>query len=138
MTLQPWEYGMSTRTVTSKEELKAAIEDKVSRITVKGDLAGKLNSAFKLKTASKWAIGLLGASLAASPFTAGISMAGALPIAALTGIEVAVVLAVAVVGIVLVLSVLRNYDKVIFKGGVGGAEGEITLERRRKQPSSTQ
>jgi hypothetical protein len=120
---------MGTRTVRTKEELKKASEEKVDRIFVQGELAEKLNTAMKIKKASKWAIGLLAASLAAAPFTGGLSLVAAAPIAALTGLEIALIIAVAALGIGLVLLICRDFKKVSFRGKSGDKEAELELER---------
>ena len=119
----------SKRTVRTKEELKQATEEKVDRILVQGELAEQLNSAMKIKKASKWAIGLLAASLAATPFTGGLSLVAAAPVAALTGLEIALIIAVAALGIGLVLLICRDFKKVSFRGKSGDKEAELELER---------
>jgi hypothetical protein len=58
---------MVTRTIRKNDELREAITEKVDRIIVKGELAGHLNTAMKIKIVSKWTVGLLAASLAATP-----------------------------------------------------------------------
>lgn len=120
---------MGTQTVRIKEELKQATEERADRILVRGKLAEELNTAMKIKKASKWAIGLLAASLAAAPFTGGMSMAVAAPIAALTGIEIVTIIAVAAIGIALILLICREYKKVTFRGKKGDMEAELELER---------
>ena len=120
---------MKQQIVRTKEELKRAVDSKTDRIVVKGELAEKLNTGLKIKKASKWAIGLLAASLGAAPFTAGMSMAVAAPIAALTGIEIVAIIAVAAIGIALILLICREYSKVRFRGKKGDIEAELELER---------
>lgn len=120
---------MGQVTVRTKDELKNAVDTKVDRIIVKGELAEKLNTGLKIKRASKWAIGLLAASLGAVPFTGGMSMALAAPIAAYTGIEIVAIIAVASIGIALILLICREYKKVKFRGKKGDIEAELELER---------
>lgn len=120
---------MDARIVHTKDELKRAVDDKVARIVVRGELAESLNTALKIKNASKWAIGLLATSLAAAPLTGGMSLAAAAPIAVLTGIEVVAIIAVATMGIALILLICREFKKVTFKGGKGDIEAELKLER---------
>ena len=66
---------MVTRTIRENEELKESINEKVDRIIVKGQLAEHLNTAMKIKKVSKWTVGLLAASLAATPLTGALSIA---------------------------------------------------------------
>lgn len=120
---------MKTRIVRNKEELKQATEEKVDRILVQGELAEELNTAMKIRKASKWAIGLLATSLAAAPFTGGLSLVAAAPVAALTGLEIALIIAVAALGIGLVLLICRDFKKVSFHGKSGDKEAELELER---------
>jgi len=122
-------YFMGQVTVRTKDELKNAVDAKAEHIIVKGELAEKLNTGLKIKKASKWAIGLLAVSLGAAPFTGGMSMAVAAPIAALTGIEIVAIIAVAAIGIALILLICREYKKVTFRGKKGDMEAELELER---------
>lgn len=120
---------METRIVRTKDELKRAVEEKVKRFVVKGELAESLHTAIKIKRASKWAIGLLAASLATAPITGGLSLVAATPIAALTGIEIVAIIAVAALGISLVLVICKEFKTVKFKGKQGDIEAELELER---------
>jgi len=110
--------------VRTKEELKAATDAKMDRIIVRGELAETLNSALKIKTASKWSIGILAVALAAIPVTGGVSLSVLIPIAALSGIEIIIV-----IGIILFWAIYKGYGKVTFKGKTGDVEAELVLER---------
>lgn len=122
------------RIVKNRAELQQALDDKVKKIIVHGDLAEKLHTGMKLKNASKWAIALLAISLAASPFTGGLSSAAAVPIAAFTGLEIALIIAVAALGIALIIVLCRDYKKVIFRAKHGDNEAELELEREEANP----
>lgn len=108
--------------VNTKGELKKAIDEKYDEIIVKGELAKKLNKAKKIKKFSKATLGILTTALAAGTITApitgglslGISAVAAAPIAAATGTEIAVIIAVSAVGIALVTAVYKGYDEVEF------------------------
>lgn len=115
--------------VHNKLELEDAIKHGADKIIIRGDFAEKFNIAFKIKSASKWSIGLLSASLAGIPFTGGVSAIAATPIAALTGIEVVAIIAVASIGITLILLVCRDYKRVKFKAKKKNMEAELELER---------
>jgi len=120
---------MGQVTVRTKDELKNAIDAKVEHIIVKGELAEKLNTGLKINKEPKWAIGLLAVSVGVAPFTGGMSMAVAEPIAKLTGIEIVAIIAVATIGIALILLICRDYKKVTFRGKKGDMEAELKLER---------
>jgi len=120
---------MGQLVVRTKDELKEAVESKASRIIVKGELAEILNTAFKIKKASKWAVGLLSVSLATAPLTGGMSLVAAAPIAALTGIEIVAIVAVAAIGIALILLICSQFKRVKYKGKYGEFEAELELER---------
>lgn len=116
--------------VNTKEELKKAIDDKYDEIIVKGELAKKLNKAKKINKLSKAKLGILSTALAAgavtAPMTGGLSFAAAAPIATLTGIEIAVIIAVIFIGITLVIAVCTGYDVIEF------SKDPLTLRLKRK------
>jgi hypothetical protein len=115
--------------VTTKEQLQKALDQQVPRIIVKGNLAEELNSGMKIKEISKWALTLLLATLGATPFTGGLTALAALPIMAVTGIELAVIVAVIALGTSLIFLIIREYKKVRFTGKAGNTEAELVLER---------
>lgn len=119
---------MTTRTVRENEELKEAINEKVDRIIVKGQLAEHLNTAMKIKKVSKWTVGLLAASLAATPLTGPLSITLFAPIASLTGLEATFIITVATIGTGLVLLICRDYKKTKF-GITDDYEAELVIER---------
>ena len=119
---------MATRTVRENDELKKAIEEKVDRIIVKGELAERLNTAMKIKKLSKWTIGLLAASLAAMPLTGTLSISLFAPIASLTGLKITFIITVATIGTGFVLLICRDYKKISF-GFDDKWEAELVIER---------
>jgi hypothetical protein len=120
---------MVTRTIRENDELKEAIEEKVDRIIVKGELAEHLNIAMKIKIVSKWTITLLTASLAATPLTGAFNLALFAPIAALTGLEATFIIAVATIGTGLVLLICRDYKKTSYQEHNADGETEVVIER---------
>lgn len=93
--------------VTTKEQLKAAVNRKDTYIEVKGDLAKKMNWMAKL---SKKKIAMIAAwitaagALATAPATGGASLAVA-------GVASADVIAVVIIlGGIVVIAILNNYD----------------------------
>ena len=120
--------------VNTKEELKKAIDDKYDEIIVNGELAKKLNKAKKINKLSKATLGILTTAVAAGAVTApitggvslGISFAAAVPIAALTGTDIAVIIAVSFVGVALVTAVFKGYDEIEF------SKNPLKLKLKRK------
>lgn len=95
--------------VTTKEQLKAAVNRKDTYIEVRGDLAKKMNWMAKL---SKKKIALIiacltgttGAAVVAAPVTAGASFAAA-------GVASADVMPIVLIlGGIVVIAILNNYD----------------------------
>ena len=124
---------MESCIVRTKEELKTATDAKVDRIIVRGELAEHLNTALKLKTASKWSIGILAVALATAPLTGGLSL---IPIAALSGVEFVIIVAIVAIGILLFWAIFWGYEPT-FSGGynpqTGEVKGELILQRRSQK-----
>ncbi len=102
---------MSKRVVRTKAELEKAVEEGVEIIVVEGELAEKVYEGRKIKQYGASTLALLGAALAAAPLTAGASLA---PIAALTGIDLVIIIIVLAVGLALLLAVWKEYEVVEF------------------------
>lgn len=71
----------------------------------------------------------LGAATLTAPVTGGLSYgfaaAAAVPVATLSGIEIAVIIAVLAVGLKLLLDVFKNYEEVSY------SNGNLVLKRRQ-------
>lgn len=122
--------------VTTKDELEKAVKDGLDKIVVKGELAQKVKATKELQAKGKVAMGAIIATLTAAfalaPATGGLSMAAAAPIAATTGLSIAVIMAVFFLGITLVMLVTNGYHiKMEAKGKINDAEGEIILEKKQ-------
>ena len=120
-------------TVSTKEELELAIKNKVSTILCTGDIAGKVNKSYKMKTVSKFALPALAASIAAIPFTAGLSTASLVTIFGFTGLEIAAITAIIFLGYNLVKQIIDKYNKVSVKTNPNTGEIEVTLEMNSKK-----
>lgn len=117
--------------VRTKEELEAAVKNKVEKIVVKGDLAEKIHKAEAIKKVSKPALVVLGAALAATPFTGGVSGAvGVVGLTATTGMGIAAITAVAFLGLALILSITNGYDRKFTAKAEG--YGEASMEMNKK------
>ena len=119
---------MSTVTVRTKEELERAKNNGVETIVVVGELAQKLKTAKVVGTFSKATVFALVAALAAVPATGGLSMVALVPIAAMTGVEIAVVTAVVFIGMSLLLSIIKEYNIRVRVNKDG--ELEVVLEKK--------
>jgi hypothetical protein len=109
--------------VRTKEELEKAVSNKVKTIIIKGELAEKVNLSLKVK---KSTLILLAGATASIPLTSGLS----LPLfTALTGGEIALIIAIIFLGIALVLTLAKDYNKVSFKAKKDNNEAELVLER---------
>lgn len=71
-------------------------------------------------------ITVIAAAIAASPFTGGISTVGLVPAAALSGMEIAAIIAAASIGIALIIGIYKDYEEI----EVG--PGTLKLKRRQK------
>jgi len=100
--------------VTTKTDLEKAQSEGASEIVIEGELANRVRIGRKIKSAGKLSLICLGAAIAAIPLTGGLSMAAAAPVAAFTGLEVAVIMAVAFVGLGLLISIWQGYEEVEF------------------------
>ncbi|MCY4343045.1 MAG: hypothetical protein OXE83_05665 [Gammaproteobacteria bacterium] len=117
--------------VTTKEQLQQAVKARIVDIEVQGELAEKLSKAIRLRTASKWTLRALPVGIATMPFTGGVSGFAAITVATLTGLEIAVILAIVFLGLALVLLILKEYDVVNLRAKRG--DEEATVHLRRKQ-----
>jgi NADH:ubiquinone oxidoreductase subunit K len=108
---------MSSITVTTKKELESAKENLIEEIIVSGKLADDLKKSKNIALASGVTLGVLAAALAAIPFTGGLSVFAAAPVAALTGLEIAAIIAAASVGLALVIALFKDYEEVSYDNG---------------------
>lgn len=120
---------MSTRTVTTKEELKKAKEDGVDEIIVLGELAKDLNDAQMITTLSSGAIAALtvaiaaaGAGVAAAPFTGGVSLlapaASATTIAITCSLTVPAIILASFFGVAMLVALFKEYNFSYDKDGM--------------------
>lgn len=117
--------SLVARTVSTKSELDDATKFGVREITVVGDLANDLHKTKKLAYVGASTVGLLTAALAAAPFTGGLSFVGAAPIAALTGLEIATIIAAASIGVALILAIFKDYEEIEYDNG------RLVLKKKR-------
>ncbi len=122
--------------VHTKQELENAIKNKAQSFEVEGDLAEKIKKGQKITKLSKTTLALLIVSIAgiaATPVTRGFSgiagSAGVITIATLTGMEIAVIMTVAFLGVGLLTALFRDYS---IEEEVDLPGGKIKLKCTRK------
>lgn len=122
--------------VTTKEELKKAIDEKVDKIIVKGDLVENVLKARKIKKYSKWSLLAFSASILLIPATGGTSLltsslflAGGATTATTATVGTTIVLSTLGLGTILILAV--EYDAVDARIGFG--DKELTLKLRKQR-----
>ena len=110
------------KTVRTKEELETARNEGVDEIVVVGELAESLKRAQKISKIGKVGlVGLtcaLGAAAVTAPMTGCISFLALAPVAAVTGVEIAVIIAAVAIGISLVISLFKDYEEIECSRGI--------------------
>lgn len=116
--------------VRTKEELEQAKKSGVATILVKGELADKLEKSKKVAKLSGAGLAVLTAALGVAtvtaPVTGGLSYFAAAPVAALTGVEIAAIIAAASVGVGLIIALFLDYEEIEY------SEGVLKLRKRQK------
>jgi|GEM_PF-1270707 len=118
---------MTQKIVYTKKELKEAKNQKVDKIIVKGKLANKLHKGLKVAKAGNGVIDKITNVFGSSPTKGNISTGAVAPIAVLTGIEIALIIAALSVGIGLIMAISKDYDEVKYKD----KNRELVLEREK-------
>lgn len=111
--------------VKTKEQLKKAMDLKYTEIIAEGDLAKKLKKSKSITKLSAKTLKILtvalGAGVLASPLTGGtslgVSLASLVPISALTGLEVAAIVASSFLGVALIIAVFKEYEEIEYSKG---------------------
>lgn len=118
---------MNETVVRTKKQLEQARLDKVEYIRIEGDLANKVRRGKKIAKASGVTLALLTTALAATPFTGGMSMFAAAPIAAMSGFEIAAIIAAASLGLALLIALYKDYEEIEVD------DGKIIFRKKRKE-----
>lgn len=118
-------------TVTTKTELKNAIKRKDNKIIVQGELAASVYKSKKVAALSGATLIMLSVALVATLCIGGISLAAAGEIAAMVGVGISVIIAVAAVGgIVVVVALFKDYDTKITRRSPYGNITELELTKK--------
>ena len=108
-------------TVTTNEELKAAQSPGVDEIVVEGKLAGQLKLAKKVALLGGATLAVLSTLLVTAtvtaPVTGGLSYLVAAPVATMTGVEVAAIIAASFLGLALILAIYKDYEEISYEPG---------------------
>lgn len=112
--------------VYTKEELAQAKDAGEEIIVLHGELAENIRKTKKIVKISGVALAALTAAVGLIPVTGGISAFAAVGVAALTGLEIATIIAVSCVGLSLILAIHNGYEEVSYKNG------ELTLKKKSK------
>ena len=126
--------------VTTKDELEKAGKDGVDTIIVQGKLVDNIKRIKSLKNKSKimlWTLGAIATSIPVAtivtPATGGVSIPiayfAATSTAALTGTEIALILAIALLGMSLILQIMDKYDV----DGEVEIKGVVKIKLKKKQ-----
>lgn len=118
-------------TVTAKTELINAIKRKDNKIIVQGELAASVYKSKKVAALCGAALIMLSVVLVATLFTGGISLAAAGEIAAMVGVGISVIIALAAVGgIIVVVALFKDYDTKITRRSLYGNITELELTKK--------
>lgn len=91
--------------VTTREELEEAVEAGEDEIVVEGELAEKLYKTKKLTTIGGVALAAIIGAVGLAPVTSGISVTLVTPVAVMSGVEIAIIISAAAIGIGLILAI---------------------------------
>lgn len=107
-----------TITVSTKEALKKAQQNGTANIIITGELANKIHRSRKIGQLSKIKLAILtaavGAATVSAPMSGGTSYAALVPVAALTGVEIAMIIFAVFMGIGLIIALSKDYDEIEF------------------------
>lgn len=116
--------------VKTKEELEKAKKSGATLILVEGELADKLKKSKKVAKLSGAGIAVLTAALGVATVTApvsgGLSYFAAAPVAALTGVEIAAIIAAATMGVGFIIALFLDYEEIEY------SKGFLKLRKRQK------
>ncbi|MFW2082861.1 hypothetical protein ACNPQK_18040 [Acinetobacter guillouiae] len=110
--------------VTTKEQLKKAVQNKEEDILLQGEVLKYYKAASKLKTVGKVSLGIAVAGAVAAPFTAGLSgvaTVGALGAvaAAATSVSIssaALIAFIVFIGVGLLFAIFKEYEEIEIDG----------------------
>lgn len=120
---------MAEVTVRSKDELEKAQNSKAEIIIIEEELANEIKKTKAVTKVSGVVIATMIATFATIPLTGGGSVLVVSSLAALSGLDIAVIIAAASIGIALIIAVFRDYEEIEF------SNGKMILKLKRKKMS---
>lgn len=123
--------------VTTKEQLKRAVQDGEEDILLQGEVVKYYKAASKLKTVGKFSLGIAVAGAMAVPFTGGLS--GVATIGAMSAVAgaaasvslstIALITFIAFIGVGLLFAIFNDYEEVEVEGlGI-----KLKLKKKKKK-----
>lgn len=121
---------MKVAKVKTKKELQCAVNSGCDKIIVIGDLAKQVSKAYSVRKYSKCAMAALGTALIGVATTGPVGTALAVPVAAVTGIEIALIVAVTAIGVSLVITLTEHYSLEVEIGTDENGKMRIRLTKK--------
>ena len=116
--------------VSTKEDLKCAYKARVDTIVVVGELAKKMKKVEPIRKVKPIALGGLGLLAGASVMGGPFGSFSAASIAAMTGLEIGIVVIATSIGLSLIISLFRDYETEM-SVELGADTVKYTLKRKR-------
>ncbi|OTG70063.1 hypothetical protein B9T38_13670 [Acinetobacter sp. ANC 4218] len=130
---------MSQVVVTTKEQLKRAVQNKEEDILLQGEVLKYYKAASKLKTVGKISLGIAVAGAVAAPFTAGFSglaTLGAMGAVATAAASVslstaALITFIVFMGVGLLFAIFNDYEEIEVEAGPKGIKLKLKKSKRK-------
>lgn len=130
---------MSQVVVTTKEQLKRAVQNKEEDILLQGEVLKYYKAASKLKTVGKISLGIAVAGAVAAPFTVGLSglaTLGAMGAVATAAASVslstaALITFIVFMGVGLLFAIFNDYEEVEAEAGPKGIKLKLKKSKRK-------
>jgi len=127
---------MSQVVVTTKEQLKRAVQSKEEDILIKGDVLKYYKAASKLKTVGKISLTIAVAGIAAVPFTGGLSTIGTMGVVAAAASSVslsttALITFIVFMGVGLLFAIFSDYEEIETEAGIKGIKLKLKKSKRK-------
>lgn len=130
---------MSQVVVTTKEQLKRAVQNKEEDILLQGEVLKYYKAASKLKTVGKISLGIAVAGAVAAPFTVGLSglaTLGAMGAVATAAASVslstaALITFIVFMGVGLLFAIFNDYEEVEVEAGPKGIKLKLKKSKRK-------
>lgn len=127
---------MSQVVVTTKEQLKRAVQSKEEDILIQGDVLKYYKAASKLKTVGKISLAIAVAGVVAVPFTGGLSTIGTMGVVAAAASSVslsttALITFIVFMGVGLLFAIFSDYEEIETEAGIKGIKLKLKRSKRK-------